>query len=465
MPKSSRSPVSRRSPEEVEPAPESVAVPARTGDALLEFVAFVGKHLPLSSLLDGAPKRIAGILGAEVVSIYLLEGGGDGLVLRGNVGFRPETRGAIQLRVGEGLTGLAVQTMQPVVVVRAPRHGAFRRFEELPEDRYPVFLAVPIPGPDHRPLGALVLQRSERGFSEHEVHLAMALSAPIASAVRHAALLDDLRDKGHRRTTGGGTRKLTLPGRTIVPGRALGAVAALRRPAKDRKDAPRADDAARVSSGFDQARRGLEQLLGRATRAGLGADAAFLHTFALMAEDGRLRERAVELIAAGASASEAVSNVAREANRAARGIVGDPFLEQRSADMEDLCDVVLMLASPDARATVPSKAVLLGDRISVFDVLVTARANPVGIALTGPGDDPRTRALLQLIGVPAIAGVAMAFQWASPGDIALLDGDHGFLVVNPSRAEVASLRAHRRGAGPGGAGSPPVEGAGDVDDA
>jgi phosphotransferase system enzyme I (PtsP) len=48
--------------------------------------------------------------------------------------------------------------------------------------------------------------------------------------------------------------------------------------------------------------------------------------------------------------------------------------------------------------------------------------------------------------VPAIVDVAGVFRWASPGDVALLDADHGFLVVNPSRAEVASVRAERRAA-------------------
>ena len=40
--------------------------------------------------------------------------------------------------------------------------------------------------------------------------------------------------------------------------------------------------------------------------------------------------------------------------------------------------------------------------------------------------------------------VGGAFRWVTPGDVGLLDGDHGFLVVNPSRAEVAAERATRR---------------------
>src|SRR5262249_48092315 len=98
----------------------------------------------------------------------------------------------------------------------------------------------------------------------------------------------------------------------------------------------------------------------------------------------------------------------------------------------------------DARAELPSKALLVGDQLTVFDLLVSSRAQPVGIALTERAAGPRTRVLLQLMGVPSIVDVAGVFKWASPGDVALLDADHGFLVITPSRAEVASVRAERR---------------------
>ncbi len=162
-----------------------------------------------------------------------------------------------------------------------------------------------------------------------------------------------------------------------------------------------------------------------------------------MASDSRLRERALELIARGQSAAEALSTVAREVTRAATSIVGDPFLEQRSRDIEDLCDAVLMFASPDLRAEAPSKAVLIGEDLTMFDLLVTARTQPAGVLLTSEAS-PRTSALLKLLDVPSVANVEGAFRWVSPGDVALVDADHGFVIVNPSRAEVAGLRAYRR---------------------
>jgi phosphotransferase system enzyme I (PtsP) len=422
--------------------PELAPAESRRLDAGVKFVAFASKAQPLTSLLDGFPARAAAVLEAQVVSLYLLEGHGEGLVLRGNVGFDPTARGRVRLSVGEGLTGLAVEARRPVSVVRASGHESFRRFSELDEDRYPVFLAIPIVGSDERPLGALVAQRSERAFSPDEILTATVLTAPVAHAVRHAALLDELRDKPTRKT-GGGTRKVTLPGRPVIAGRALGGLAALRRPAKDRKMPARPDELKLVSGAFETAEKALRGLQARAHALHLVGETSFLANYALMASDERLRERAIELVKSGRGAAEALSTVAREVARAATGLVGDPFMAERARDIEDLCDAVLMLASPDARAELPAKAVLLGEQITVFDLLVTARNQPSGVVLTQRAN-PRTEVLLRLLGVPAIDQVEKAFQWASPGDVALVDADHGFLIINPSRAEVATLRAQRR---------------------
>jgi len=43
-------------------------------------------------------------------------------------------------------------------------------------------------------------------------------------------------------------------------------------------------------------------------------------------------------------------------------------------DVEDLCDALSMLASSDKRAELPSKALIVGDGLSVFDLLISAQA-------------------------------------------------------------------------------------------
>ncbi len=420
-------------------------------DEVLDFVAFAARPMPLVTLLDEAPRRAAAIFEAEVCSLYLLEGDGNELVMRGNVGFSSRVLGQVRLGIGEGITGEAVEYLRPISADAAEQHTSYRHFAELGEERFPVFLAVPIRGKSG-PLGAIVIQRRERSFTGHDVELLTALGGLIAAGIRHAELIDAKRDKVPARRTGGGTRKLTLPGRPLIFGRALGAIAALRRPPQHPVTQPPTEltgtaDMRMLNSAFDVADKAIHGLMSRAKQLTLGSDAAFLGTYAEILGDQRFRERALELTTTNVGLPTALGQVAREVTRAAASITRDPFLDERARDIEDLCDALTMLAASDKRAELPSKAILVGDGLSVFDLLVSARAHPVGVALTERASGPRTRALLLLLGLPAIVDVQGLFRWASDGDVALLDADHGLIVINPSKSEVASLREYKRSHG------------------
>jgi phosphotransferase system enzyme I (PtsP) len=191
---------------------------------------------------------------------------------------------------------------------------------------------------------------------------------------------------------------------------------------------------------FTLAERVLRDLGCKAADAEIGADAAFLDIYLQILGDSRFKGRSIELVSQGAPCAEALGQVAREAVRTATRWTRSSFLEERARDMEDLCDALTMLAVTDPRASMPTRSIIMSDVLTVYDLLVTARSRPVGVALTERAGGPRTRVLLQLMGLPSVLDVAGLFRWASDGDIALLDATHGLLLLNPSRAEVSELR-------------------------
>ncbi|HEX4512937.1 MAG TPA: GAF domain-containing protein [Polyangiaceae bacterium] len=416
-------------------------------EATLEFAAFASRPMPLVSLLDEAPRRIAQILRAEVCSVYLLEGEGSGeLVMRGNVGFSRHAIGQIRLAIGEGMVGETVEYMRPIVAALAGAHAKYKHFDELDEDKFPVFLAVPLRGKSG-PVGALVVQRKEASYEVSDVEILVLLGALIAAVIRTAEVIDAQREKSHgptsARRAGGGTRKVTLTGRVVVPGLTLGAVAALRRPASRpevRTTGNGDQDVRMLRAAFDVAEKATRALIAAAKRLELGSQAAFLGTYVEILGDARFKERALELAAEGAGIGAALGRVAREVTRAAHQVTRDPFMEERARDIEDLCDALTMLAASDKRAELPQKAVLIGDALSVFDVLVSSRAHPVAVVLTERSGGPRTRALLELMSIPSVVDVQGLFRWASDGDVALVDADHGIFVINPSKNEIAAVR-------------------------
>lgn len=422
-------------------------------DAVLDFLTFSAKPMPLVSLLDEAPRRIASIFEADICSLYLVEGDGNELVMRGNVGFGPDALGQVRLQIGVGMTGEAVEYLRPVTSENAGTHRAYKHFADLGEERFPIFLAVPIRGKSG-PLGALVVQRAKtegvlRPFEERDIELCAALGALIAAGIRHAELIDAQRERSTTapRKAGGGTRKVTLTGRPFIMGRALGAIAALRRPSPGRPNESPVDveeERKLLYGAFDVADKAMRAITDRANAMRLGDQAGFLATYVDILGDGRFRERADELVATGIGIGAALGRVAREVTRTAASITRDAFLEERARDIEDLCDALLMLAKADKRAELPTKGVLVGDAVSVFDLLISARAQPVGIALTDRATGPRTRTLLRLMEIPAIVGIEGLFKWAADGDLALLDADHGLLVINPSRSEVSAIREYKK---------------------
>lgn len=405
-------------------------------DAVVDLVHALARPRPLTELLDEAPRRVARVFRSEVCSLYLREG--DGLVMRGNVGFVAQALSEVRLQVGEGLVGMTVECMRPVSAAVASSHARFRGFTMLGEERFPSFLAVPVPGPGG-PAGALVVQRASEAYESVDVELLMALAGAIAPLVERARIVPSIAPPPPLPSAG--TRRVTLPGRSLVPGRALGLLTAVHRPAARAGSEPKV--------GARELAQGLERVLQAATAtleghlrsaAQRGVDGAFLREHVMMLGDGRLRERVGELGPAKGLGG-ALAQVAREATRAAR-LTDDPVVAERAVEMSELCDALRALAAPEGGA-MPRGAVWVAESVTVFEVLLAARHRPAGIVLAGEAPPGRARALVELVGVPTVGGVAGIYNWTSDGDVALVDGDHGLVRVNPPRRERDAARVER----------------------
>lgn len=425
----------------VEPTVHAHGVHGRL-DSVLEVVRFTVRPSPLFAMLDELPERMAKVFHVDVCSIYLLEG--DDLVMRGNVGFPEGALGEVRLRIGEGVTGLAVECMRPISLAQASAHERHRSFALLGEDLFPVFLAVPVAG-TRGPAGALVLQK-RRGppFSSADIELAVALTAPISALVERAKLIEALRGQGRSVTRG--TRRVTLSGRAVIRGRAIGHVCAMRRPAGSgsRPDAG-VEDREQVAKALDNAasqlRRAVDAYEARAEQ--LGLDTALFSDLRLILDDARVPQLALDRWAEDGDLVRALCAVGGEAARAAARS-GDAYTVERAEAINEVCEAMAALAGSDPQQLLPRNAVLLGDQATLFDLLVTARADPVALLLGNRQQNARSVLVQQLLGVPTLVDVAGLLRWLTDGDLVLVDGDHGIVRVNPSRAEVGLFRDQQR---------------------
>lgn len=406
-------------------------------DAVVELVSYLAQPRPLATVLDEIPARVARVFASPVCSVYLREG--NDLVMRGNVGFATEALGEVRLPTGDGLVGTAVETMRPVSTALASSHGRFRAFPTLGEERYPAFLAVPVPGASG-PGGALVVQREGERYDARDVELLVALGGALAPILERARIIDGTAVPRGASPTG--VRRVTLTGRSLRGGRALGIACAPQRPAA-RAGAERKASSKELGAAFERAVMQCDAILDRYARGGQrkGVALAALETDRVILADGRLRERVVDM-AASKGLAGALAQAAREATRAAR-ITEDPTLSERAQEMSELCDALRLLALPPDAVKLPKGAVWLADAVTVFDLVLATRAAPSAVVLASAHTGARTRALVELLDVPCVAEVAGVYNWATAGDVVLVDADHGLVRVNPTRKERDDARLSR----------------------
>ena len=160
---------------------------ARELEVLAESSRLLTSTLDLNEVLD----RLAGIahrrLEVDVVRIWLLNESGEFLELRAQQGTQhPDPPGKLLPR--ESLSGWVFTHVAPLVIEDARSDPRLKNRSWFDAEGLISVLSVPIVL-DETPLGILAcMSRHRREFTEADVAVAQALTAPAVAAVRNAAL-------------------------------------------------------------------------------------------------------------------------------------------------------------------------------------------------------------------------------------------------------------------------------------
>ncbi|SIT55062.1 Phosphoenolpyruvate-protein phosphotransferase [Mesorhizobium prunaredense] len=167
-------------------------------------------------------------------------------------------------------------------------------------------------------------------------------------------------------------------------------------------------------------------------------DAADILEFQLaMLEDDALTGPAFAAIAAGQPA-DAAWRQALDAEIVGYETSDQDYFRARAADMRDIRDQVLRALTEDSAAAAPAGAIFYGDDIAPTRFLETDWSAGGGIALKAGSAASHVAMLARSRGVPMVVGLG-----ASPAHlagVALLDAEHGGIVLAPTRAEVEAFR-------------------------
>ncbi|TGP23984.1 MULTISPECIES: phosphoenolpyruvate--protein phosphotransferase [unclassified Mesorhizobium] len=168
-----------------------------------------------------------------------------------------------------------------------------------------------------------------------------------------------------------------------------------------------------------------------------GDAAGILEFHIAMLEDDALSGPAFVSIGSGEPADVAW-RAALDAEIAGYDASDQDYFRARAADLRDIRDQVLRALSDDSDMAAPPGAILCGEDIAPTRFLETEWSSGGGIALKAGSSASHVAMLARSRGVPMVVGLGASAD--KPAGNALLDAEHGRIVLSPSPAERDAFR-------------------------
>jgi len=426
----------------------------------------IGHSHDLLETLDKITEVVAERMNTEVCSLYIYDAKSASLTLWATTGLDKAVVGKLAMRVDEGLSGLVIERLEPVMAVDALQHPRYKYFPETGEERFHSFLGVPLMQ-KREPLGVLVVQtRHRRRFTTRQVRLLRAIASQVAGIVIHARLLETLKTREkereqfrrrladamgrlrayERRDDGIAPRRrkpgqLRLVGAAASPGFAIGKVhklhpGVLLEEVKER----RADDIESEVASFRMAvQAAAEEMEAQKTRIqalAADADVAIFDAQRMMLEDKSFLARIEERIRDGAGAEWAVREVVSNYLEAFAAM-SDTYLRERGADLRDIGQRLIrnILGLEDRRRGLSPGSVVVAQELSLSDLSVLERGSLAGVILGSGGVTSHATILAKSFEIPTVVGLGRATELLREGEQVIVDGNAGVVYANPD-AEV-----------------------------
>ena len=136
--------------------------------------------------------------------------------------------------------------------------------------------------------------------------------------------------------------------------------------------------------------------------------------------------------------------------------IEDPYLRERKADVQQAVERVLKQLIGGQAIAPPAiseeeKLIVVAHDLSPADMILFKRHRFGGFVTDVGGVTSHTAIVARSLGIPAIVGLHHAYQTITEGEVLIVDGERGLLIVNPDplvlaeyRARQAELKAERK---------------------
>ncbi|HTW54219.1 MAG TPA: phosphoenolpyruvate--protein phosphotransferase [Stellaceae bacterium] len=401
--------------------------------------------------LDRIVLLVAAEMVAEVCSIYVMRAG-EVLELFATEGLRPEAVHRTRLRVGEGLVGVIAATARPLALADAQAHPDFAYRPETGEEIYHSLMGVPILR-GGRVLGVLVVQnRTPRRYTEDEIEIAQTIAMIVAELIASGELVNPLE---MAQSSSGALLPVRLTGVRLNEGLATG-LAVLHMPKLVIRQVVAEDieaELARLNRAVAAMQSAIDDLVATSRGLGVGEHRDIIETYRMFAADRGWLNRITEAVRSGLTAEAAVQKI-REETRTRMMQIADPYLRERLLDLEDLANRLQHFLAGGMgggeMGVLPAEFILVAKSMGPAELLDYAHRRVRGLVLEEGSPTAHVAIVARAFDIPVVGRVEDATSRAESGDMIVVDGDHGQVLIRPSEdmqqsvEEAIAARTRRR---------------------
>ena len=386
----------------------------------------------LPELVRSATRAMAEALNLDACYVFLYRKAGK-LGLESHFGDGPNRASS---ELVESVAGQALVTFQPT-------------YAKSPTG---TLLAVPMISRGHR-VGSLVVERTghQQVFSDGVVANVSAAASQMVELIVSARAIQVIESAEaipeSLAVQSAPTYQRTLDGTAASPGIAIGA-AAFRQVfphqlvRRDSRQGSLQSERDRLRDAFQKTQNDLIRMQ-TAAAGELGEDQALIFAVQLLLlRDPMLQERIESTVSGGGSAAMAVDVAADDIIRQFKK-VKDPYIQERSDDVEDLRSRILGHLLDVEHETAQGEHVVVSPRTTPSIIMELKAHGALGVASELDGTTSHGVLLARALGVPAVTGVSGLLGLIESGDLLIIDGDEGQVILRPTPETIAEYT--RRG--------------------
>ncbi|MBN1278861.1 MAG: phosphoenolpyruvate--protein phosphotransferase [Chlorobiaceae bacterium] len=115
----------------------------------------------------------------------------------------------------------------------------------------------------------------------------------------------------------------------------------------------------------------------------------------------------------------------------------DQFFQERACDFRDIKErIIRNLHIKKLHSWIPEGSIVVSEHLSPADVILLSRSNVKGFVTDTGGKTSHIALICKSLNIPMVVGLGNFSQLVSTGDLLIIDGESGTVVINPDQKTI-----------------------------